>query len=187
MFGFRHTILKETGRSLYHLSVLLKLCLFGNLNRIRSSPVQLRRASRIDVRFSKPTSQKDRYSIPKRSFSFALSKPTTSSSLTTVTGVEKNPNASNSSIASGSSVTLRYSKSIPRSESHALSRSQKGQPGWEYTITFGVLIRYYSFGVDLIWPRNSYELNSPARTFALFSRFPQTNHQMKIALPARWV
>ena len=35
--GFRHAVLQETGRPPYHPSVLLKLYVYGYLNRIQSS------------------------------------------------------------------------------------------------------------------------------------------------------
>ena len=35
--GFRHSVLQETGRPPYHPSVLLKLYVYGYLNRIQSS------------------------------------------------------------------------------------------------------------------------------------------------------
>ena len=35
--GFRHAVLNETGRPPYHPGVLLKLYVYGYLNRIRSS------------------------------------------------------------------------------------------------------------------------------------------------------
>ena len=35
--GFRHSVLQETGRPPYHPSILLKLYVYGYLNRIQSS------------------------------------------------------------------------------------------------------------------------------------------------------
>ena len=44
--GFRHAVLNETGRPPYHPAVLLKLYVYGYLNRIRSSRMLEREAQR---------------------------------------------------------------------------------------------------------------------------------------------
>jgi transposase len=44
--GFRHSVLQETGRPPYHPSVLLKLYVYGYLNRIRSSRLLEKEANR---------------------------------------------------------------------------------------------------------------------------------------------
>jgi len=43
--GFSHSALKETGRPPYHPSVLLKLYIYGYLNRIRSPGLRLGQAA----------------------------------------------------------------------------------------------------------------------------------------------
>ena len=43
--GFRHAVLNETGRPPYHPGVLLKLYVYGYLNRIRSPGLRLGQAA----------------------------------------------------------------------------------------------------------------------------------------------
>jgi hypothetical protein len=43
--GFRHAVLNETGRPPYHPGVLLKLYVYGYLNRLRSPGLRLGQAS----------------------------------------------------------------------------------------------------------------------------------------------
>ena len=44
--GFKHAVLQETGRPPYHPAVLLKLYVYGYLNRIRSSRLMEKEAHR---------------------------------------------------------------------------------------------------------------------------------------------